>query len=168
MRTRNSELEARLQQSDEEHNRLNQELAALRSQDKGAKARADRTSQAQQRQLPVLSLILPLISSRAPEPGQGKVLDLTAGPARVSLLLDLDVIDPGDYKSYRAVIKGRDGAVVWRDNSPAVVKSGDQGQISLSPPAGLLNAGEYLVELSGVPPNGSRTPVGLYTFRVKK
>lgn len=167
LKARNGELEAGLRQSDEERSKLNRELAALMSQEKEVKARAERVSQAQP-QVPVLSLVLPLVRSRAPEPGQDKILDLTAGAARVQLLLDLDVIDPGDYKRYRAVIKRRDGAVVWQDKSPAVVKSGNQGQIAVSPPARLLSADEYLVELSGIPANGSRTTIGIYTFRVKK
>jgi hypothetical protein len=167
LRARNDELEAGLRQSDEERGKLNRELAELKSQNRGANTSPVRTAPTTP-QTPVLSLVLPLIRSRSTESAQYEELNLSTGAARVRLLLDLDLFDPADYKNYRAAIKRRDGAVVWRDNSPGIDRSGGQSRIVVSPPARLLNAGEYLVELSGIPESGSRVIVGIYTFRVVK
>jgi hypothetical protein len=167
LRARNEELEAGIRQSDEERGKLNQELAALKSQGREVKEPPTKTPPTS-RQTPVLSLVLPLVSSRSLEPGQDRQLALPAGPSRVRLLLDLDIVDPDDYKKYRVVLKSRNGNEVWRDNRPLIEKSGDQSRIVVSPPARLLNTGEYLVELSGIPESGSRIPIGIYSFRVTK
>lgn len=167
LRARNEELEAGLRLSDEERSRLNQELAAIKARGQEVKEPPASTPPTSQ-QTPVLSLFLPLVSSRSPEPGQDKQLALPAGPARVRLLLDLDIVDPNDYKKYRVILKSRDGKEVWRDNSPRLEKSSDQNRIVVSPPTRLLKTGEYLVELSGIPDNGLRSPIGRYSFRITK
>jgi hypothetical protein len=166
LRARNEELEADRLRADEERAQLNRQLAALKASEQGARVRPDPVP-SPTRRAPVFSLTLPLIRSRGSEPGQEEGSLVPAGTPRVQLLLDLDVIDPDDYRNYQAVLKKRDGTVVWRDRSPKLIRGADSNQIAVRPPTALLSGGVYLVELSGVGGAGARTQVGIYVFRVK-
>lgn len=165
LRARNEELEADLRRADEERAKLNQQLAVLKGSEQGAKVRPVQVP-SPPRQAPVFSLTLPLIRIRDSELGREEGSQVPAGTARLQLLLDLDVIDPDDYRNYQVVLKKRDGTVIWRDKNPQIIRGEDRNQIAVRPPTNLLSGGVYLMELSGVGGGGTRTQVGIYVFRV--
>jgi hypothetical protein len=163
---RNDELESRLRASNDARIKLDQQMASLKSQGQSARERIVKVPTTP-RQTPLLSLVLPLISSRSVEAGRARELPLPSAGARVELRLDLDVIEPDDYKNYQLVLKKRDGTTVWRDKAPRVSRGGSGNHIVANPPARLLLSGEqYLVELSASEAGGSRSVVGIYNFRV--
>ena len=162
LRARNEELSAALRHAEEERGRLGQEIASLKSQE----ARPSPPTAPPTQRGPVLSLVLPLIQGRSGDSG-ARELKLPPGPARVQLLLDMDVIDPREYKSYRVVIKRRDGTVAWSDNRPRLQIRGGENRLAVNIPAERLPEGEYLAELSGVS-RGAREVIGVYTFRSSK
>jgi anti-sigma factor RsiW len=164
LRARNDELAAALRRAEEERDRLSQEVASLKSQE--VRQPAPPAAPPQQRGA-VFSIILPLVHGRDTDQGGARELKLPHGPARVQLLLDLDVIDPGEYKSYRVLIRKRDGTVTWRDNQPRLQTRGGENRLVVDLPADRLPEGEYLAELSGLS-GGVREVIGVYTFRSSK
>ncbi len=71
-----------------------------------------------------------------------------------------------EYRSYRVAVRSSIGAVVYRREGLAAVKTGSGDKaITLTLPARLFAPGEYKVMLMGMADRRS-DPVGEYLFRV--
>jgi hypothetical protein len=91
-------------------------------------------------------------------------LDVPAGTAQVTLRLKLEF---DDFPTYAATIRDpADDRAVWSVNE-AQSEAGEGGTtVSITLPASALMQRNYVVELSGIPPQGPPELVASYPFRV--
>ena len=91
-------------------------------------------------------------------------LDVPAGTAQVTLRLKLEF---DDFPAYAATIRDpADDRAVWSVNE-AKSEAGEGGTtVSITLPASALMQRNYVVELSGIPPQGPPELVASYPFRV--
>jgi Tfp pilus assembly protein FimV len=157
------ELTARLQQAEEQSARLNEEMAALKSQGPTPQNVNNRSP------LPtapvVASIFLPLTQGRST--GAGRTLNLAPGTPSARLTLDLDVVDPAAYKSFKADVYETDGPLVESRSGLSARKGGGGNHIDLNLPARVFKAGEYRVALNGLTADGRQEPIGVYHFSVR-
>ena len=76
--------------------------------------------------------------------------------------------EPGDYKSYRAVLRTGDRVEIWRQDqlTPRRTPAGQAIEVSL--PASRFSGQDYTITLSGVTPGGEFEDVSGYYFRVQR
>lgn len=157
------ELAAELRRAQEQRAKLDEEMAALKSQERPPANVPNRTP-APAQQSTVASVFLPLMQSRSQ--GLEPTLNIPPGAARAQLILDLDVVNPDGYKSFKAEVYEVDGSLIKSsDNLRGQKRSGNR--VILSLPAGSLRAGEYRAVLSGLTKSGQQEPIGVYYFRVR-
>jgi Tfp pilus assembly protein FimV len=160
---RADELAAELRRAQEQRAKLDDEIAALKSQERPP------TNVTNRRPAPtvpaVASVFLPLMQSRSP--GQEPTLNILPGAARAQLILDLDVLNPASYKSFRAEVYEVDGPLIESSNKLNRQKRGGGNRVVLSLPADRFSTGEYRVVLSGLTESGQQEPIGIYHFRVR-
>ena len=150
----NEELTAKLRASEEQRASLEQDLATLK--ERGSQTPAST----------VASVIL--FSSRRSS-GQGvSTLHLTPGATEARLTLNVEDVDPKDYKRFRALVKKRSGAEVWRSENVKLQTRGTRALTTLTLPIKSLTEGEYTVDLDGETNDNQLEPVGIYSFRVAK
>jgi hypothetical protein len=113
----------------------------------------------------VFSLVLSFARSRAGGQTIPKLI-LPASATNLRLLLKLDDVDLGDYKTLHAAVSKRDGTPI---KSSAVFKSGTangEQHLTMTLPARRLTAGDYIVRLNGRQLDGTETLIGVYDFRL--
>lgn len=160
---RNNEQAAELQSARELGAKLNDEMAALKSQGRPPSNVNDRTPAPA---VPATaSVFLPLVLTRSP--GLEPTLNIRRGAARAQLVLDLDVVNPAGYRSFKAELYKVDGPLVESTNRLRRQKSGGGNSLVWGLPADRLSTGEYRVELSGLTESSQREPIGIYFFRVQ-
>jgi hypothetical protein len=81
-------------------------------------------------------------------------------------VLNVERINPRDFKRFRAVVKNRTGAEIWRDEDVKLQARGNNARATLSVPADKLAKGQYVGELDGITADDQTESVGLYLFRV--
>jgi hypothetical protein len=157
------ELAAELQRAQEQRAKLDNEIAALKSQERPPANVTNRTPAPAQPA--VASVFLTLMQSR----GQGlePTLNIKPGAARAQLILDLDVVNPAGYKSFKAEVYEVDGPLVESSNNLSRQRGGGGNRVILSLPASRLRAGEYRAVLTGLTKSGQQEPIGIYYFRVR-
>jgi hypothetical protein len=160
---RGGELVEELGRAEEERARLDKELAALRPM--------VRTSQNVNSGRPappasvIASVFLPLTQIRGS--GQGATLTLAPNTTDAELILDLDVVDPANYGSFKAEVYESDGPLVETRNRLRARKGGGGNRVVLKLPAGGLKRAEYRVVLTGLTKAGGQQPIGVYYFNVR-
>jgi hypothetical protein len=161
---RGDELAAELQRAQEQRAKLDDEIAALKSQERLPSNVTNR------KPAPAASLagsvFLPLIRSRSP--GREPTLNIRPGAAQAKLILDLDVIAPADYKSFKAEVYEVDGALIGSSDRLSRQKRGGGNRLVWSLPADRFSTGEYRVVLTGLKESGQQEPIGIYYFRAQK
>lgn len=157
------ELAAELQRAQEQRAQLDDEIAALKSQERPPAHATTRTPAPSQPT--VASVFLPLMQSRSQ--GLEPTLNIPPGAARAQLILDLDVVNPVGYKSFKAEVYEVDGSLIESRNNLSRQKRGGGNRVILSLPAGSLRSGEYRTVLTGLTKSGQQEPIGIYYFRVR-
>jgi hypothetical protein len=79
---------------------------------------------------------------------------------RLSLGLEQD-----NYQRYRAVVRTPEGRKVW-SGAGRKDRATNADSVTLTLPAGTLERGDYVVELSGASSGGGLEPAAQYSFRV--
>lgn len=158
-----NELAAELQRAQELGAKLNDEIATLKSQERPPSNVNDG------KPAPALpataSVFLPLVTTRSP--GLEPTLNIRRGAARAQLVLDLDVVNPAGYKSFKAELHKDDGPLVESTTGLRRQKGAGGNRLVWSLPADRLSTGEYRVELGGLTQSGQQEPIGIYFFRVR-
>lgn len=156
LRRRNEELTANLQRSEDQRTTLEQDLASLKSGD-GSPNKLSPS------ELTFASVVLsPNLRSTDQTV---KTLSLPPSVTRARLILNVEQINPKDYKSLRAVVKKQAGPEIWRSNVNLQLRGNNAREI-LTIPAERLMEGRYTVELEGITTDGQTELVGLYLFQV--
>ncbi len=152
---------------------LQQQLAAQRSSDAETEkelarvrdrlaeleqAASDERGSANQRELKVIAFNL---SPQTRGIGQIPTLAVPTGTDYVALTLELET---EAFTAFRAVLKNATGKVVWQSGN--LRSSAKDRTLRVRMPARLLNAQNYVVELSGVSSGGVAEMVSSYSFRV--
>lgn len=149
LRKSNEELTAQLRTSEER-------LANLEQQQK------DRQNQSPN---PTFASVILSPSLRGSGGQSVSTLNLTSGATRARLTLNVQDVDPKDYKRFRALVKKTSGAEVWRSENVKLQGRGTGARTTLTLPIERITAGEYTVDLEGVTPDNQSEPLGLYFFR---
>jgi TolA-binding protein len=157
MRLRNDELSADLKRSEEQRTTLEQDLAAL-------KGREGQDLPQQKTNTPVLASVILVQGVRGS--GTTPTLAVPAGARDAQIILQVQDVDPQDYKRFRAIVKRSAGAEVWRNEHVSLRAKGTKASTTLTVPADKLEAGQYTVALDGETSEAQWEPLGLYTFRV--
>lgn len=113
--------------------------------------------------VPVAASIFPLTATRSGEPSDSEpvnVVVITAPAQSVVFSLDLDQ----SFSSYRAALSKASGEVLWKASQLSPPSSNTLG---ITVPSGFLHKGDYLLTLEGLTPQGTYSPAGHYSFRVK-
>lgn len=159
---RNEELTATLRGSEEQRARLEQDLASLKSPEPQPGPSPDKTSPPDR---PSFAATL-VLSSNQRSGGNLPRLTIRRGNTHARLVLNVERIDPKDYKSFRAVVKQYGGSEVWQDQDVKLQPRGNNARATLTIPADKLPEGQYVGELDGVNFDDQTERIGLYVFRV--
>ena len=89
------------------------------------------------------------------------VLSTPISQVRLQLMLERD-----EYKTYEAVLLTADGKEVARRRELKIHSTGGRTVVALRIPAQSINAGDYIVRLTGRTADGSQDDVASYSFRV--
>jgi hypothetical protein len=76
-------------------------------------------------------------------------------------------VEPGGYRSYRAVLTTADGVEVLREEGLTARTDAGVAAITLTFPADRLSNDDYTVGVSGVLPSGASEELGGYYFRAR-
>lgn len=152
----NEALQAKLRYSEEQRAGLEQSLASLR---KHEVAPPDKTS-------PPTTFALVTLSPGQRSAGNKSTLNLESGHTEGRLVLNVQRVDPKDYKRFRAIVRKQSGTEVWRNENVKLQSSGNNAHVVLSIPAEKLTDGQYVGALEGVTSDEQSETLGLYVFRV--
>lgn len=92
-----------------------------------------------------------------------KTLDLSPPISQVRLQL---MLDRGDYQTYEAVLLTADGKELSRERELKIQPMGGSTVVALRIPAQSIDAGDYIVRLTGRTADGGDEDVAAYSFRV--
>lgn len=162
---RNEELTAQLQRSEAQRQGLEQDLATLKGQDVPKPAPTDGNPPPDRNTVYASVSLFPGVRSGSGDEN-ARTLNLRSGYDRARIVLNVERVDPRDYKRFRAVLKRQAGAEVWRDDNVKLQPRGNNARAILDVPAERLPEGEYVGELDGITSDDQSEPVGLYVFRV--
>lgn len=157
---RNEDLRTELQRSQEQRSGLEQELMALKTKDSEDNPK-DKASPSRLRYATVF--LSP--SLRSTSSGEA-TLTLRPNDTVARLVLDVERVNPKDYKRFRAVVRRSVGAEIWRSEDVKLQPRGSNARAVLTVPVEKLVAGQYVGELDGITSEEQAEPVGLYAFRV--
>jgi hypothetical protein len=157
--------DAALKQQLDQMGKNNEELTAkLRASEEQLAALKERGTQT-----PTSTFASVILFSSRRSGSQGiSTLHLTPGTTEARLTLNVEDVDPKDYKRFRAVVKKRSGAEVWRSENVRLQTRGTRARTTLTLPIKSLPEGEYTVDLDGETNDNQFEPVALYSFRVAK
>jgi hypothetical protein len=160
----NQNLKNELRLSEEKRHGLAQELALAKGQDAQKPPPPDRNSRQDNR-----SFYASLTLSSGLRSGSGNANTLTLLPhnTEARLTIDVDRVDPKDYKRVRAVVKKQAGPEVWSRDNLELQRHGQNARLLLKVPVDrLAEDGLYVAELEGLTSNDQFEHLGFYTFRV--
>jgi hypothetical protein len=107
--------------------------------------------------------LLPLTRGAETFPPDATRVHLKAADQWIVLAFEYE--DTAAYRSYRVELSGRDGRLVWQQGD---LTSASRGAVAVSFPSGMLQAGDYVVNLQGLASNGRMIRLGRYPFRITK
>jgi hypothetical protein len=165
LRARNEEMTDSLRRSEERRTGLEQEIASLKVREGRNTETAERTNPPAPRAV-VAAITLSTTLRGGPGEDKTKVLNLGRGATKAHLTLNVEGIDPRDYKSFQAVIETAGGAEVWRARGVSVRARGGKVYAVLDVPAERLPEGRYTVQLNGMSADGVAVPISLYSLPV--
>ena len=120
-----------------------------------------RTSAPNLRQLKTVAMLL-----WPPTRGATRIPTLSL-PEGTDLAVLTLAIESDEFSAYRAALKDPEANhVIWQSEDLESVPAGERRAISISFPASLLKAQNYIVELTVAPAKGQAKIVGAYPFRV--
>jgi anti-sigma factor RsiW len=163
---RNEELTARLQRSEEQRAAAEQQIAALKG---GAgQENVPPGDNPQPGAGTVASLIL-TSSLRSNGNRNVPTLTLRQGVTVARLVVNVERIDPADYKRVRAIVKKQAGPEVWRNEDVRLRARGNDARAILNIDAEKLSEGLYEGILDGILSDEQQPPepIGRYVFRVQ-
>lgn len=154
---RNEELTAKLKRSEEE-------VAALKGEQGQEVVQPDNGSQPSRG---TIALVILTSSRRTNENRSVPTLTIRPGVTIARLVVNVERIDPTDYKRFRAIVQKHAGDEVWRSEDVKLRARGNNARAVLDISADKLTEGEYVGALDGITPDEQIEPVGRYVFRVQ-
>lgn len=163
----NQKLITELRLSEEKRRNAEEELLTLRGQDVLNPPRPqDKEPDLERR--PFYASVT-LFSSLRSGSGKGNTLTILPHNTEARLTVNVDRVDPDDYKRVRAVVKKQAGPEVWSSDNVGLQRRGQNARVLLKVPVErLAEDGLYVAELDGVTVDDQIGPIGLYTFRVMR
>jgi hypothetical protein len=165
-RLRNLRVESREQQAilEQRTQEMEKQLSDLRSANLEMQKELAQARDSQAGFSPLTALTVLLLPQTR---GVGPIRTIFApstGQIRLRLQLELD-----DFPQYRIAIKdSASNSVVWRSETLKSTAAGRNKEVSVSLSVTLLEGKNYVLELSGVSPNGASEFVSSYVFRLIK
>jgi hypothetical protein len=160
---RNEELTATLQRSEEQRVAAEQQVAALKGGAQEVVPPPDDNSQPNRGIVATVTLISNVRD-------RGNVPTLTLGPGvRVArLVVNVERVDPTDYKRFRATVKKQGSTEeIWRNDDVKLRARGNNARAVLNISAEKLTEGQYEGALDGITLAEQAEPIGRYVFRVQ-
>jgi len=158
------ELEKRNEQLTSELELSKQEIASLKGQDTQKPPPQDTNPRPDDHSF-YASVILS--SSLRSDSGNENILTLRPQNTEARLTINVDRVDPKDYKRFRAIVKKQGGSEVWRSDNAELQPRGQNARTLLKVPAKRLTTeGLYVAELEGLTSGDQFDPLGTYVFRV--
>ena len=162
---RNEELAAQLKLSEEQRAAAVQEVASLKGGPGQEVVQPDNSSQPGRG---TIALVVLTAGRRSNENRPVPTLTLRQGVTVARLVVNVERIDPADYKRFRAVVQRQAGPEVWRSDSVQLRSRGNNARAVLNIPADKLTEGQYVGALDGITQDEQTEPVGRYVFRVQQ
>lgn len=160
---RNEELTAKLQLSEAERAAAEQQVAALKGGEGQEVVQPDNSSQPSRGT--IASVIL--TSGRRSNDKNLPTLTIRPGVTIARLVVNVERIDPTDYKRFRAVVQKQAGPEVWRSEDVRLRARGNNARAVLNISADKLTEGQYVGALDGITLDEQTEPIGRYVFRVQ-
>lgn len=158
------DLTARLQRSEEEVTGLRQVVATLDNRKTPDAIPPDKTSPREPRSFPASLTLSPIVRS-GDKPLPPPILPLRPGITYARLVLNVQRVDPKDYKRFHAVVrKEATGEEVWSDDHVKLQQKGTRAILNV--PTEKLAEGNYVGILDGISPDEQSQTIGLYHFRI--
>lgn len=161
---RNEELTAKLKRSEEERAAAQQEVAVLKGAQGQEVVQPDNGSQPSRG---TIALVILTSSRRTNENRSVPTLTIRPGVTIARLVVNVERIDPADYKRFRAIVQKHAGDEVWRSEDVKLRARGNNARAVLDISADKLTEGQYVGALDGITPDEQIEPVGRYVFRVQ-
>jgi hypothetical protein len=161
---RNEELAARLQRSEEQRVAAEQQVAALK---RGAGQEVVPPDNDSQPAHGTVASVILTSSMRSNGSGNVPTLTLRTGVTIARLVVNVERIDPADYKRFRAVVQKQGGPEVWRSEDVKLRSRGNNARVVLNISAEKLTEGQYVGALDGITLDEQTEPIGRYIFRVQ-
>lgn len=162
---RNDELAASLKRSEEQRAAAEQEVAALKG---GQGQEVVPPEQNPQPSTGTIASVILTSSLRSNGSGPVPTLTLKTGVTVARLVVNVERIDPADYKRFRAIVQRQGGEEVWRSEDVKLRARGNNARAVLDISAEKLTEGQYVGALDGITLDDQTEPVGRYVFRVQK
>jgi hypothetical protein len=162
---RNEELTAQLKRSEEQRAAAEQQVAALTGGEGPEVVQPNQNTQPSGSTIATVILTSSLRSNGSrPVP----TLTLKTGVTVARLVVNVERIDPADYKRFRAVVQKQGGEEVWRSEDVKLRARGNNARAVLNIAAEKLTEGQYVGALDGITLDDQAEPVGRYVFRVQR
>jgi hypothetical protein len=162
---RNEELTARLQRSEEQRAAAEQQVAELKGGQGQEVVQPDQTPQPSGGTIASVILTSSLRSNGSrPIP----TLTLRTGVTVARLVVNIERIDPTDYKRFRVIVQRQSGEEVWRSEDVKLRPRGNNARAVLNISAKKLTEGQYVGALDGIRLDEQTEPIGRYVFRVQR
>jgi hypothetical protein len=162
---RNEELTAKLRTSEEQRSAAEQQVAALIGGEGPEVVPPNQNTQPSGSTIATVILTSSLRSNGSrPVP----TLNLRTGVTVARLVVNVERIDPADYKRFRAVVQRQGGDEVWRSEDVKLRPRGNNARAVLNIAAEKLTNGQYVGALDGITLDDQTEPIGRYVFRVQR
>ena len=162
---RHEEHAAHLKLSEEQRAAAVQEIASLKGGQGQEVVQPDNGSQPGRGSI---AMVVLTAGRRSNENTPVPTLTLRQGVTVARLVVNVERIDPADYKRFRAVVQRQSGPEVWRSDDVQLRARGNNARAVLNIPADKLTDGQYVGALDGITPDDQTEPVGRYVFRVQQ
>ena len=162
---RNEELAAKLKLSEEQRAAAEQQVASLKGEQGQEVVQPDNSSQPGRGTIAVVVLTA---GRRSNENRPVPTLTLKQGVTVARLVVNVERIDPADYKRFRAVVQRQAGPEVWRSEDVQLRARGNNARAVLNIAADKLTEGQYVGALDGITLDDQTEPIGRYVFRVQQ
>jgi hypothetical protein len=162
---RNEELTARLQRSEEQRAAAEQQVAALKG---GLGQEVVPPEQNPQPSGGTIASVILTSSLRSNGSRPVPTLTLKTGVTVARLVVNVERIDPADYKRFRAIVQRQGGEEVWRSEDVKLRARGNNARAVLDISAEKLTEGQYVGALDGITLDDQIEPIGRYVFRVQR
>lgn len=153
----NEELKARLEQEEK--------LASSKQQETPGVVPPAQTPTPDRRVFAATLTLSPSVRSTANK--NIPTLTLYRGITEARLVLNIERVNPTDYKRFRAMVQRDSGTEVWRNDNLKLQPRGNNARAVLNIPIeNLTEEGQYVGALDGITSDEQTEPLGLYVFRV--